>query len=374
VRGFAKQFRWSRNKTIMSATFDLKSAAGAQIVAPVVNYAPPMPKHYRPKIGLIGCGGITEHHLRAYRAAGWEVAALFNRHREKAEQRRAEFCPEAKVYSNVAELLALREIDVVDIATHPDVRGPLIEAALRAGKHVLSQKPFVLDLNEGTRLTELAQSCGVKLAINQNGRWAPYFYYLRQLVRSGLIGEVSSVNISINWDHTWTVGTAFAQVHHLVLYDFGIHWFDAVFSFFGGAKARSVYASVNAAPGQPMQPPLVATSIVTFPTGIASLDFNGFSRFGQQESCTIVGTQGTLRGVGGVCSIATVEVSTAAGTATTNLEGSWFPDGFRGAMGELLCAIEENREPENSAAANLKSLALCLGAMKSADEGRVIKL
>jgi predicted dehydrogenase len=50
--------------------------------------------------------------------------------------------------------------------------------------------------------------------------------------------------------------------------------------------------------------------------------------------------------------------------------GKWFNDGFRGAMGELLCAIEENREPSNSARDNLRSLALCFAAVKSADTGK----
>ena len=51
------------------------------------------------------------------------------------------------------------------------------------------------------------------------------------------------------------------------------------------------------------------------------------------------------------------------------LDGVWFDDGFAGAMGELLCAIEEDREPENSARRNLPSLELCFAAVASADAG-----
>lgn len=358
----------------MSENYDLKSAAARSIAAPALPYGPPAPKTYRPKLGLIGCGGITEHHLKAYRKSSWEVAAFYDASPAAAEKRRAEYYPGAKVCASVAELLAITALEVVDIATHPDVRGPLIEQAITAGKHVLSQKPFVLDLAAGARLVGLAQAAGVKLAVNQNGRWAPYFSYLRHAVRAGLVGEVGSVDIAINWDHTWTAGTAFEKIRHLVLYDFAIHWFDAVYSFFGGAAAQSVYAALTPAPGQTLKPPLVAASVVTFAQGIATLTFNGCSRFGAQESCTIVGTKGTLRAVGGICAIPAVELTTTEGVARAELTGSWFPDGFRGTMGELLCAIEEGREPENSATDNLKSLALCFGAMKSADEGRVIAL
>jgi predicted dehydrogenase len=356
----------------MSSNYDLAAATSATVAAPSLPYQPPAPKTYRPRIGLIGCGGITQHHLKAYREANWDVVALYDLHPAAAEKRRAEFFPDAKVCATPAELLAIPGLDVVDIATHPAVRGPLIEQAIAARKHVLSQKPFVLDLAEGHRLVALAQAAGIKLAVNQNGRWAPYFSYLRHAIRAGLVGEVSSVNIALNWDHTWTAGTEFEKIHHLVLYDFAIHWIDAACTFFGGGPATSVFAALAPAPGQPIKPPLVASVTARFPAGIATLSFNGCSRHAPLERCTVVGSTGTLHGVGDICGIKALDLTTPSGTARVELTGSWFPDGFRGTMGELLCAIEENREPENGAAANLHSLATCFAAMKSADESRLV--
>lgn len=358
----------------MSKNYDLKSTAAARIPAPVFTYGPPSPGGPAPKIGLIGCGGITEHHLNAYKAAGWEVAAFYDANPAAAQSRRKEFYPDARVCSSVANMLDDDGIQVVDIATHPNVRAELIEQAIAAGKHILSQKPFAVDLATGERLVELARAGGVRIAVNQNGRWAPYFSYMRQAVRAGLIGEVGSVHMVLNWDHTWTAGTPFEEIHHLMLYDFGIHWLDAARSFFIDQDATSVFATLARFPGQAMRPPLLANAVISFPQGMATLAFNGCSRFGARETCTIIGTQGTLHAVGDICGISSVEVITADGSATAELDGSWFPDGFRGCMGELLCAIEENREPENSAADNLKSLAIVLAAMSSADEGRSIQL
>src|SRR3546814_12962768 len=101
---------------------------------------------------------------------------------------------------------------VVDIATLPAARVSLIERALDARKHVLSQKPFVLDLDVGEALVERADRNGVKLAVNQNGRWAPHFGYMREAVRAGAIGDVQSVHLGVHWDHTWTTGTPFADI------------------------------------------------------------------------------------------------------------------------------------------------------------------
>ena len=344
------------------------------LAAPALDYLPPTPKRYRPLIGLIGCGVITEHHLRGYKASGFEVGAFYDPDTDAAEKRRDEFYPNATVCTSVDELLAVPGLEVVDIATHPSVRAPLIETAIASGKHVLSQKPFVLDLADGERLVGLARSANVKLAVNQNARWAPYFAYMRRAVQEGLVGDVGSVSVTMNWDHTWMKDTAFEEVHHLILYDFAIHWFDAVTAFFGDARPKRVSATVAYAPDQPVKPPLIASSLVTYDQGIATLSFNGWSPFAPQETIVIAGSAGTLRASGSTCAIPTVELTTAAGMARAELTGSWFPDGFRGAMGELLCAIEEDREPENGAAENLRSLAVCFGAIKSADEGRVVVL
>jgi predicted dehydrogenase len=178
--------------------------------------------------------------------------------------------------------------------------------------------------------------------------------------------------MTLNWDHTWTGGTPFEDIHHLVLYDFAIHWFDAARSFFPGCDATSVSATVARFPDQPIKPPLLARAAITFPQGMATLSFNGCCRFGARETCTITGTKGTLHATGEICGISSVDIITDEGVATAELEGSWFPDGFRGCMGELLCAIEEDRDPENSAADNLKSLAIALAAMSSADLGRPV--
>ncbi len=58
-----------------------------------------------------------------------------------------------------------------------------------------------------------------------------------------------------------------------------------------------------------------------------------------------------------------VELWTQAGVARPVLEGCWFSDGFVGTMGELMCAIEEGREPSHGARGNLDSLALCFAAI-----------
>ena len=166
--------------------------------APALAYRPPSPRAYRPGIALIGCGGISEFHLRAYRDMGLEVVALCDREIARAEKRRTEFFPAATVTDDFRTVLARADVEVVDVALHPGPRITVIEEALRKGKHVLSQKPFVLDLAEGERLAALAAARGVKLAVNQNGRWAPHLSYLATAVRAGVSSASRSAMASSN--------------------------------------------------------------------------------------------------------------------------------------------------------------------------------
>jgi predicted dehydrogenase len=341
---------------------------------PPVHYLPRKPRAYHPGIGLIGAGGISEHHLKNYRELGLRVIAIADCAVDRAERRAREFYPDAAVYGDVRDLLAREDIEVVDITTHPRERLPLIEAALRAGKHVLSQKPFVLDLSEGRRLAELADGLGLKLAVNQNGRWSPHFSYIRNAIELGLIGEVISMDFTVQFDQTWIKGIpAFEDIRHMLLYDFAIHWFDIVNCFMGGRPAESLHAAVRSFPGQLFAPASIAGVTINYPSAQARMAFNAHTLFGPEDVTTVVGTRGTIRSRGSnLNKQPQIELFLEKGSAVVPLEGSWFTNGFQGTMCELLCAIEENREPSNSARSNLGSLDLCFSAMVSADTGQVV--
>ena len=349
----------------------LKTATLARVPTPDLPYLPPQPKTLRRRIGVIGAGGIVSAHLDAYRTAGWQVAAICNRTLAKATAAAQAYAPQARVTTNYEDILNDPTIDVVDITPHPADRLPILEAALKAGKHVLSQKPFVLDLDQGEHLVQLAKDHGVKLAVNQNGRWAPHLSYMRAAVQAGLIGEVLSAHVSIHWNHGWIAGTPFERIPDLILYDFGIHWFDFVASI-TGHRIESVFAMSSLAQGQTAAVPLMAQVLLRMTGGQCSLIFDGGAPYGPRDTTYIAGTQGSLASDGPDLGNQSVTLTTAQGYAVPKLQGTWFNDGFRGAMGALLVAIEDNTEPANGAAENLRSLALAFAAIQSRRLGREI--
>ena len=79
--------------------------AGKTFPAPRLPYRPARPKTLKPRIGLIGCGGITDTHLQAYRTAGYPVVALCDIDRAAAEQRRDDHFPDADVFEALRVLV-----------------------------------------------------------------------------------------------------------------------------------------------------------------------------------------------------------------------------------------------------------------------------
>src|SRR4051812_41527236 len=106
--------------TMPADTYGLAAVpSGTRIAAPDLPYRPPAPRApERLPIGLIGCGGISQSHLQAYRNGGFQVTALCDHTRAKAEARRVEFFPGAAIVGDAAALLARDDVAVVDITTH----------------------------------------------------------------------------------------------------------------------------------------------------------------------------------------------------------------------------------------------------------------
>lgn len=345
------------------------NASTQTLSLPTLAYRPTRPMHYRPRIGLIACGGITKIHLTAYKNAGYDVVAMADPIIENAKEKRDAFYPSADVYDQAHAIFARKDIDVVDIAAHPAQRVTLLQQAILAGKHVLSQKPFVLNLDHGQYLVDLANTHNVKLAVNQNARWAPNMSWMRCAIENSLLGSISSVDSMVAWDHTWVKGKPFEYIPHLILYDFAIHWFDMLHSFMPNQQPIEVTAQLTSTKNQSIRPPLLAQVMVQYEEAQASLIFRANTQSGKNARTLVIGSRGTLCSEGADVNEQTVTFSSPEGVSKPQLKGAWFPDGMDGTMSELLCAIEDNREPVNSGRDNLKSLAICFAAIESAETG-----
>ena len=99
------------------------------------------------RIGIIGVGFGAQVHAPGFRSEGWDVAAICSRSREKAEKAAAD-SGVAGIHTDPLELIGRDDIEAVAIITPPGAHHDLSIAALSAGKHVLCEKPFAIDVGQ----------------------------------------------------------------------------------------------------------------------------------------------------------------------------------------------------------------------------------
>ena len=108
---------------------------------------------------------------------------------------------------------------------------------------MLAQKPLADDLAAARAVVEEAERAGVKLAVNQNGRWAPPWRIATLLVEQGAIGEVHSVTHLLDRDFAFVLQfPRFDAIEHLIVYDHCVHWVDISRCWLDGKAPESVRA------------------------------------------------------------------------------------------------------------------------------------
>ena len=137
---------------------------------------------------IAGTGFGCFTHVRALRAAGFEVLAVVGRDPQKTATRARAF-DVPRGLTSFADALALPGVDAVTVATPPDTHAPLVRAALAAGKHVLCEKPFTRDAHEARALVDAARERRVVHLLGTEFRYDAGQALLARAVHDGLLGE-----------------------------------------------------------------------------------------------------------------------------------------------------------------------------------------
>lgn len=143
----------------------------------------------RVRLGVIGCGVIGQHHLRA--ARDWpsiELAAVADVRAEAAQQATSAFNV-PRTYDSGSELLRDRDIDAVVLALPTGLRGPLALEALGHGKHVLLEKPSAMDAGELRRM-QAARDGRVVACCSSRHRFLPSARAASEIVAGGALGPI----------------------------------------------------------------------------------------------------------------------------------------------------------------------------------------
>ncbi len=178
-----------------------------------------------------------------------------------------------RTFPSLEKALAAQKPDFVDIATRPDTHLALTRLAARSKAHVICQKPMAPTWDECLAMIASCSEAGVRLLMHENWRWQPWYREIKQILQSGILGEV------FQFSARWRTGDGrgpwpypnqpyFAEMPLLLVYETLVHLLDT-FRFLGGELA-SVYC-LNRRVNPVLVGEDVSLILVTFQSGVPGL-------------------------------------------------------------------------------------------------------
>ena len=343
---------------------------------------PDLPPKTDYRIGCIGAGFIMKDiHLVAYAEAGFDVVAIASRtpaHASAAAEERNV----GTVHGTWQELLDDERVEIVDIAFPPDQQLEIVREAVRRPhvKGILAQKPVAFTLDEAIEMVRLCDEAGVKLGVNHNMRYDQSMRALRSLLDAGTLGEPVVAEIVMNARPHWQ--EFIKPFGRIALLNMSIHHLDA-FRFQFGDPER-ILVSVRKDPSHDFEhEDGMAFYVLEYASGLRAIGLdNCYTWADHGIQWRVEGTEGIAKGTIGWPDYPDGSPSTITWT-TRALDGAWesptwddrwFPQAFKGTMGQLMRALQEDTEPEISGRTTIGTMALVEAAYRSAQEGRAVAL
>lgn len=197
---------------------------------------------------VVGTGFIGTVHTQALRRLGVQVRGVLGSSAARGAERAQEMGVD-KAYADLDELLADDTVDVVHVTSPNHAHYAQVLAILRAGKHVICEKPLAMTSAESAEMVEVARASGKIAAVCYNIRFYPLNQQAHGMVAAGELGDIRFVSghyhqdwlakpTDWNWRLDADEGGALRSVG-----DIGTHWVDLT-SFVTGLKAEAVMAEL----------------------------------------------------------------------------------------------------------------------------------
>ena len=198
------------------------------------------------RIGIIGCGGIAhgKHMPSLKKLPNVEMVAFADLIVEKAEDACKMYgTPDAKVYTDYTELLKDTTLDAVHVCTPNKSHSQISVDSLRAGKHVMCEKPMARNAADALAMVNAAEETGKKLTIGYQHRHKGESVYLKSAIKRGDLGEIyfaKALAVRRRGTPTWGVFLNEEEQGGGPLIDIGTHSLDLTLYMMDNYKPKMV--------------------------------------------------------------------------------------------------------------------------------------
>jgi predicted dehydrogenase len=328
------------------------------------------------RVALVGCGLISEAHIRAYEhyTDRARITVCCDVDREKAAQR-AELAGGARVVTAFEDVLSDPDVDAVEVCTPHHLHSELVIAAARAGKQILCQKPLAKTLAECDAMIAAAQASGVTLFYGETNRTMLAAIELKRAVADGRIGRLVGLQATYaHWQGGKYLSTAWRYDPRISgggqLLDGGIHYVDLMLNIGGAIESVTCFTTR-------FRPELGGEDTATvnfrfdgghlgtlFSSQAAGIWFPG-------ASFIAFGTEGVLA-VGGPYGALTLHRPDLPSQRTVLLEA--LEDPFAAMIGRYLDTVLDGAPNPSPGAVGRENLRVVLAAYESARLGREVRV
>ena len=261
------------------------------------------------RVGIIGCGKIAQvRHIPEYVANPHaEIRGFYDLNTKRAQELAEKYG--GKAYDSYEALLADPDIDAVSVCAANHVHAEISIAALKAGKHVLCEKPMAISLEECEAMVQAAKDSGKYLMIGQNQRLAKAHSKARELIASGAIGKVLTFRTIFGHGgpETWSIDPGSnvwffdrSKAAMGALADLGIHKTDMI-QYVLGAKIVKTQAVLTTLDKRDATGSLIgvddnAICIFEMDNGAIGTMTASWTYYSAEDNTTVIyGTEGELR-------------------------------------------------------------------------------
>ena len=283
--------------------------------------------------------------------------------------------PESKLFPSLDDAIAETDADFVLDVTPPAVHCEIAEKAFAAGLHVLGEKPLSDDCATAVRMVAMGTNAGLKHMITQNYRFNACPRTMRKLLAEDIIGKPGQCDIRFYMNWADIPGSHYVLEPYMFMKDMMVHHFDMV-RYVLALDPVSVQAVTWNHPWGWHAGDAAHAVVLEFPDGLWATHVAVGCAVGARTSWDgdwrIEGPKGTLSWEGGV--IRHAHLHRTDNPADREIPLLDVPRDCVAILDEFFDAINEDREPECSAADNIKSLAMVFAAVKSTEEGRRVRM
>ena len=336
------------------------------------------------KIGVIGCGSIAKHrHIPEYMANEHaEIVAVCDIVKDRAQEMADQIG--AKAYTYYKELLKDESIEAVSVCTPNALHAPISIDALKAGKHVLCEKPMATSTEEAEAMIVAANEAGRKLMIGHNQRFVPSHQKAKELISKGEAGKIYSFRTafghggpegwSVDGKDSWFFRKEEAFIG--AMGDLGVHKTDLM-RYILGEEFVEVGAFVETSSKENADVDDTAVCVLKTESGTIGTLAASWSYQKEDNSTVIYGEKAVLRLEEDPVNSLVVQYSTGEvvkyelGGIQTNDDGG---QSASGVIDRFVTSVVEDVPTAVPGEEAMKSLQVVLGALESSKTKQIIRL